>query len=318
MSKHRRRIAVFGGTGFLGTHLVRALSSNDFEIVIPSRRPARHKELLVLPNLQVVQADIRNKDEVDQIVENADIVVNLIGILNESKKRNTFERIHAVFPAELAESCRKHKVSQLLHVSSIGAAVDAPSAYLRSKGRAEAALKEFMDKGLSITIFRPSVIFGANDSFTRKFELLLRLAKGVFLMVCPDARMQPVYVKDVVQCMVRAIGEPAAVGQIYELGGPEELTLFEIVSRIDKLTGGNHKIIRLSQAQSSMLASFIQFVPGKFFTPDNLLSLQVPNVCSNQLPDWFGYQPRRFTDVAATYLQVRSNRFDRYRRHARR
>lgn len=318
MNKNRRRIVVFGGTGFLGTHLVRALASDDFEIVIPSRRPARHKELLVLPSLQVMQADIRNKDEVDQIVENADIVVNLVGILNESKKRNTFERIHAVFPAELADSCLKHKVSQLLHVSSIGAAIDAPSAYLRSKGAAEAKLKECMDKGLSITIFRPSVIFGANDSFTRKFELLLRLAKGVFLLVCPEAQMQPVYVKDVVQCMIRAIDEPAAVGQIYELGGPEVLTLFEIVSRIDEMTGGHHKIIRLSQAQSSMLASFIQYVPGKFFTPDNLLSLQVPNVCSSQLPDWFGYQPRSFADVAATYLQARSNRFDRYRRHARR
>ena len=131
--------------------------------------------------------------------------------------------------------------------------------------------------------------------------------------------MQPVYVQDVVECIAQAMNEPRADGKCYELAGPEELELFEIVSLIDELIQGNHKIIRLSPAVSRRMAAFMQYIPGKPLTPDNLLSLQVPNVSSETLPEWFGVQPCRLADIAETYLRPRSsNRFDRYRARARR
>ena len=312
-------VVLFGGTGFVGTHLARKLASMHFNIVVPTRRPHRHRDLLVLPTLKLVKANIQDEDDINKLVENANVVVNLVGILNETGKGSSFENIHVKFPEKLAKTCLKSQVNQFIHISSIGANIDAPSAYLRSKGQAEALISRVAEQGLSTTIFRPSVIFGPDDSFTRRFEQLLKLSMGWFFLVSPESRMQPVYVQDVVECIAQAMNEPRAAGKCYELAGPEEFNLFEIVSLIDELIQGNHKIIRLSPAVSRRMAAFMQYIPGKPLTPDNLLSLQVPNVSSETLPGWFGIEPCRLADIAETYLRPRSsNRFDRYRARARR
>ena len=310
------RVVLFGGTGFVGRHLANALFDQGCEVVIVSRRPQRHRHLLVLPTVHMVEGDIHDCASVSRLVENADAVVNLIGILNEGRGDNTFERIHSRFPENLAAACIEQSVGRLIHVSAIGSKTDAPSSYLQSKGRGETAIVAAMDRGLSATVFRPSIVFGPHGGITQMFERMLKLAKGFFLVVCPDAQMQPVHVQDVAHCIAQSLREPQAAGNCYDLAGPDVLTLYEIVSIINELSGCNRRLIRVNDSVSSLVASVLQYLPGKPITPDNVLSMQVPSVSDSGFPEFWDSPLRGMRQTAESWLTTRENKFNAYRGHA--
>ena len=192
-----RRIVVLGGSGFVGSALVARLAAQGDNVVVPVRRRAPARHLILLPTVDVVEADVHDPATLAALVRGADAVVNLVGILNESG-RTTFERVHADLTRGTVDACRAGGVRRLLHMSALNADPSGPSRYLRSKGEAEAAV---VASGLAWTIFRPSVIFGAGDSFLTLFARLAR-ALPVIALAAPDARFQPVHVGDVVTAQV--------------------------------------------------------------------------------------------------------------------
>ncbi len=315
-SRKRMRTALFGGTGFVGRHLVSALFNQGCKVVIVSRHPQRHKHLLVLPGIDIVEGDIHDTDSLASLVRGADAVFNLIGILHDGRGRSTFEKVHADFPENLAAACLEQGVGRLIHISAIGTSVNAPSEYLKSKGRGEDAVVAAMDQGLDATVFRPSIIFGPNGGITQMFEQMLRLSIGVFPVICPNALMQPVHVVDVASCIAQCLSEPQTIGNCYDLAGPEILTLYEIVSIINELSGSRRKLIKVAEPVSRLMAAIMQYLPGKPLSPDNVASMQVPSVSDMPFPDYYASPLRGMRQTADCWLTARENRYNALRAHS--
>ncbi|MFQ5936235.1 MAG: complex I NDUFA9 subunit family protein [Acidiferrobacterales bacterium] len=313
-------ICLLGGTGFVGCSLARRLVALGHHVRIITRRRERKKRgLLVLPTLSMIEGDVHNPALLRQQFERMDAVINLIGILNERGRRGKgFERVHVELPRKVVNACREVGVPRLLHMSALRAAVNAPSHYLRTKAKGEEVVHSVETTEFHVTSFRPSVIFGPDDSFINRFAQLLRLSPFFFPLACPGARFQPVYVEDVVEAFVRSLDDHLAFGQRYDLCGPNIYTLRELLIYV---AGVQRKIIALSDRMSKLQASLIEFVPGKPFSLDNYRSLQVNSVCDRGFPPIFGIQPAALEQVVPTYLVRRPTRSDRYsilRRLARR
>lgn len=299
----RLRIAVLGGTGFVGHALCERLVVDGHEVRILTRHRERHRDLLVLPTAQVIEADVHNPAVLKREFQGLDAVVNLVGILNESGRDGKgFERAHAELPAKVVQACRQSGVTRLLHMSALYASPDGPSHYLRSKGRGEQVVQAADCNTLHVTSFRPSVIFGPRDSFTNRFAGLLRQVPFVFPLACASARLQPVYVEDVVQAFVLALERRATFGKRYNLCGPQAYSLQEIVAYLAQQLGLKRYILPLNNLFSSLQAAVLQFAPGKPFTPDNYRSLQIASVCDAAFPAIFGISPSRFDEIVPTYI----------------
>jgi NADH dehydrogenase len=297
------RIGILGGTGFVGQRLCLRLAAAGHDLWVWSRRRERHRELLVLPTAQVVEADVHNPAVLQREFEGLDAVINLVGILNEKGRDGSgFERAHAELPAKVVQACRQAGVGRLLHMSALGVSPDAPSFYLRSKARGEQVVHEAEGPALHVTSLRPSVIFGPGDSFTNRFATLLRQVPVAFPLACARSRLQPVYVEDVVSAFVAALDRHATYGQRYELCGPQAYSLAEIVAYLAGVLGLRRRIVPLGDGLSRLQAALLQFAPGKPFTPDNYRSLQVASTCEKPFPAVFGVTPARFEDVVPTYL----------------
>jgi len=297
------RIAILGGTGFVGHSLCERLVMAGHEVRILTRHRERHRDLLVLPTAQVVEADVHNPAVLKREFQGQDVVVNLVGILNESGRDGKgFERAHAELAAKVVQACRQNGVARLLHMSALHASPDGPSHYLRSKGRGEQIVQAAESNTLHVTSFRPSVIFGPRDSFTNRFAGLLRQVPFVFPLACPNARLQPVFVEDVVQAFVLALDRQATFGQRYNLCGPQVYSLREIVTWLARQLGLKRRILPLNNSLSMLQAAVMQFAPGKPFTLDNYRSLQLANICEGSFPAIFGITPSRFADVVPTYI----------------
>jgi len=297
------RIAVLGGTGFVGGSLCERLVAAGHEVRILTRHAERHRDLLVLPTAQVVEADVHNPIVLKREFHGLDAVVNLVGILNESGRDGKgFERVHVELPAKVVQACRQSGVTRLLHMSALHASPEGPSHYLRSKGRGEQIVHEAESSSLHVTSFRPSVIFGPRDSFTNRFAGLLRQVPFVFPLACASARLQPVYIGDVVQAFVLALDRHATYGKRYNLCGPQAYSLREIVTYLARQLGLERHILPLNNTLSYLQAAVLQFAPGKPFTPDNYRSLQVASVCEASFPAIFGITPSRLDEVLPTYI----------------
>ena len=299
----RLRIAVLGGTGFVGRSLCARLVEAGHEVFVLTRRRERHRDFLVLPTAQVIEADVYHPAALKSAFHGLDAVINLVGILNESGRNGKgFERVHAELPARVVQACRQASVSRLLHMGALHAGADAPSHYLRSKARGAQIVHEADGTELHVTSFHPSVIFGPYDSFTNRFAALLRRIPLVFPLACPNARMQPVYVEDVVQAFVGSLERYETFGQRYNLCGPEVFTLQEIVAYLVSVLGLKRRILPLGDGLSRLQATVMQFAPGKPFTPDNYRSLQVASICEGSFPAVFGVTPARFAAIVPSYL----------------
>jgi NADH dehydrogenase len=279
-------------------------------VTVPSRHRERAKHLLPLPTVDVVETDIMAPGALEALAGGRQAVINLVGILH-----GDFERVHAELPRRVVAACRARGVGRLLHMSALGASPGAPSEYLRTKAAGEQAALAATD--LAVTAFRPSVIFGPEDAFLNTFAALARTFP-VLPIACPQARFQPVYVADVAQAMCRALDDLSTHGKTYELCGPRQYTLKELVELVCEMTGRHRAVIGLSDRLSYWQAFVMERLPGKLITRDNLRSMQVPNVCAGVFP--FGIRPEALEAAAPAYLAPAGprERYPRLRWRARR
>ncbi len=315
--KNSRHICVLGGSGFVGTHLVNRLADEGYQITVLSRHPERQRHLLVLPTVKVEQADVCDEEALSDHFQGVDTVINLIGLLYEAGK-DSFARVHVELSRKVASACRAAGVRRLLHMSALNAdEARGVSAYLRSKGEAENHAHALHD--VAVTSFRPSVIFGPNDSFFNRFASLLALSPGFMPLACADARFAPIYVGDVVTAMAKSINEPETYGQRYNLCGPQDYSLRQLVDYTAEQIDAKRLIINLGSGASEVLARIMEWVPGKPLTRDNVASMKADSICQGEFPAVFAIEPSSIDAVVPTYLAKESQGeyFDKLREVAR-
>jgi uncharacterized protein YbjT (DUF2867 family) len=287
-------VLVVGGSGFIGRHFVAALAARGVRVTVPSRRRERAKHLILLPTVDVVQADVFERGVLARLAAGKQAVVNLVGILH-----GDFQRAHVELPQAMVNACRAAGVKRLLHMSALGAARDAPSEYLRSKAMGEAAALAATD--LDVTVFRPSVVFGPEDRFLNLFAQLARFLP-VLALACPRAQFQPVYVGDVAQVMAAALGEKEAFGRRFDLCGPRRYTLRELIDYVCAVTRRRRLVVGLPHWGSVAQAWLLEHLPGKLMTRDNVRSMQVPNICVDAGAVPPGLMPQPLEAIAPGYL----------------
>ncbi len=296
-----KKVLLLGGSGFIGSAIAEALTKRGDFVTVPTRDRERAKHLLLLPTCDVVSANVRDPATLEALIGSHDVVINLIGILH-----GDFNEVHVEFPRRVAEACAKLGVKRLIHMSAIGADAGAdaaaPSNYLASRGRGEAAVREIAKRsGLAVTIFRPSVVYGQGDQFLNMFMGLVKLFP-VIPLGSPDATFQVVWVEDVARAVAMSINMPAAVGKTYPLVGPKVYTLRQLLEFVIWLSGKRRFIVGLGSALSTMQATVFEFLPGKIMTRDNLASMQVPNTSDEPFPSIFG-RAARMEETVCGYLR---------------
>lgn len=305
-------VCIVGGSGFVGRALAEQLAPRGIGVRVITRNRPRAMALTVLPTVEVVVADPHDTASLARAFENMDAVVNLVGILHEGG-RQTFQSCHVELPAKVVEACHSAGVQHLVHMSALGAAESAPSAYLRSKAGGEAAVRRAAGI-LPFTIFRPSVIFGAGDSFLNRFATFARWFP-VIPMPAAGARVQPIWVEDVARCMAAALGDARHFGRAYDLCGPHAATLAELQRFVARTLGRNPAIWALPGPLATLQALVLEHLPGKLLTRDNLRSLEADGTCSQPFPEIFGFKPSPLEAVVPEYLAGTSARarYARYR-----
>jgi NADH dehydrogenase len=271
-------VTVYGGSGFLGRHLVRALAKRHYRIRVAVRRPdlAFHLQPLGrVGQISPVQANLRNAASVEAAAHGADIVVNLVGILFE-RGRQRFDAVHTEGAANVARAAKAHG-ARLVHVSAIGADENSTSAYARSKAAAERLVNEIVPEA---TIVRPSIMFGPEDNFFNLFASLARMSPVLPLVGGGHTKFQPVFVGDVAQAIARAVDGEARAGTIYELGGPEIRTFRQIIEYILQTIERRRLLVPLPFLVAKLQASLMQFMPKPLLTPDQVELLRTDNVVS--------------------------------------
>ena len=349
------KIIVLGGSGFIGRHVCEKLAAAGHSITVPTRRLSSAKHLLPLPRLQLLQCDAHNPAQLERAVAGHDVLVNLIAVLHGDEQR--FDAVHVQLPRTIVSACHAAGVPRIVHISALGAALDAPSLYQRSKARGEAVLAA---SKLDVRMLRPSVVFGAEDKLLNLFASLQKAAPFMPLAGA-DTLFQPVWVEDVAQAVVhlatdnRLPGHTAAAvaagsGQpltqstnqttaqtpaklaattvqstvpvaashtaIFEVCGPQVLTLRQIVALAGRCVGAQRPIFALPAGLASAQAWVMERLPGEpLMSRDNLASMRVPNVASGTLPGLaeLGITAASITTIAPTYLGA-ARTLDAYRK----
>jgi NADH dehydrogenase len=314
-------ICVLGGTGFVGSRLVTRLVGAGHRVTALTRNRERHRHLLVLPELKLVNANVHDAGELAVQFGSADVVVNLVGILNEGWSGGSFQNVHAELARKVATTCRSTGVTRLLHMSSLGAdAGSGPSRYLRTKGEAELIVRSECGDSVDHTIFCPSVIFGPGDSFINRFARLTRLLPLAFPLARASARFAPVYVGDVVEAFMRCLQGGIANGRRLELCGPEVFTLREIVAFTAATLRLRRWVFGLPDILGRLQGMLLGWLPGTPFSLDNFRSLTVDSVCSESGFALLGIEPQSMPGIVRQYLGAKSSNglLDEFRENARR
>jgi NADH dehydrogenase len=294
-------LCVLGGTGFVGTELVERLVREGHWVRVPTRSEGRGDRLRVLDCVELCVANIHDPRTLEDLLRGMDAVINLVGILNESRGAK-FADVHGGLPAKVVAAARTQGVPRLLHMSALGASPQGPSRYLRSKAEGERFVRAA--GSLKSTIFRPSVIFGPGDSLTNRFAGLLRMGGGILPLARAGARFAPICVLDVIEAFLTALHRSDTVGETYELCGPQVLTLEEIVLLTAKVARLPALVVPLPNAVGRIQAALMSLVPGKPFSSDNYRSLTVDSVCRENGCARLNVVPRQMLEVLPTYLGV--------------
>ena len=300
---HPQTITLFGGTGFIGRHLVRRLAKTGAAIRIVTRDA--EKALLLKPMGDVGQivpiaASLRNDMAVARAIQGADIVINLIGILYE-KGRQSFQFAHVETAAKIARLAKEAGASRLLHMSAMGVSASSTALYAKSKYAGEQAVKTFFPDA---TIFRPSIVFGAEDNFFNMFASLAQIAPALPLIGGGLTKFQPVYVGDVAEAFLRAKQNTATRGQTYELGGAQIYSFRQLLELMLNETHRKRCLINLPFPVASLQAAFMEMMPKPMLTRDQVELLKTDNVVSagaKTLRD-LGINPTTMEVILPTYL----------------
>ncbi|MBV8037058.1 complex I NDUFA9 subunit family protein [Roseateles sp.] len=297
-------VLVLGGSGFVGRALCEQLTRRlgaDARITVPTRRLPHARELQSLPGVTVLQADVFR--DLGALLPGHDAVFNLVGILQGSAA--AFEHAHVELPRRLASAMGAAGVRRLVHVGTLGVTEHAPSRYLRSKAAGEAVLQvAAQTHGLELTLLRPSLVFGAGDRSTNLFARLQRRFP-LLPLGGAQARLQPVWVQDLARALVQALLRREAVGQIYEIAGPRELTLAELARLAGRAAGHERPVLPLPAPLAALQALCMECLPGEpLLSRDNLASLRVPNVPGGHQPGLaeLGIAPASLETVLPDYL----------------
>lgn len=297
-----RNVLVVGGSGFVGSAVAERLTAAGLRLVIPTRRRERARHLLLLPTAEVVEADVFDPPTLASLMTGMDAVVSLVGVLHSrsgSPYGPGFARAHVELPKRLVAAARQAGVQRIVHVSALGASADAPSEYQRSKADGEAAIRAAAPD-LAWTILRPSVIFGPGDSFLNLFASLVRRFP-VMPLGGADARFQPVYVEDVADVVAEALQRSDAAGQTFDMAGPTQYSLRELVEYVGDLTGYPRPVIPLPEGLAMLQAGVLEMLPGPLMSRDNVRSMRAPNITAGPPQPW-GRVPTSLEAITPIYL----------------
>jgi NADH dehydrogenase len=300
-------VTVFGGSGFVGRSVVRALAKRDYRIRVAVRRPelAGHLQPLgKVGQIHAVQANLRYPASVEAAMRDSHVAINLVGILAESGAQR-FDAVQGTGAGSVAKAAAAVG-ARMVHVSAIGADENSPARYGRSKAAGEKAVLAAVP---SATILRPSVVFGPEDQFTNRFAALARISPVLPLIGGGLTRMQPVYVGDVATAVADAVEGKTREGAIYELGGPEVLTMRQIIETILATIERKRMLVSLPFGLAELQAMLLQFAPGALkLTPDQVALLRSDNVVSDTAKaagltlEGLGIAPDSLEAIAPQYL----------------
>lgn len=308
------RLVILGGTGFVGRHLVQKLAHDGHDVTLLSRNLAPYFDRLLPPAVQLREIDVHDPLTLQSALVGHDAVINLIGILNEPGDNGRgFKRVHVDLTTNLIAACHLAGVKRLLQMSSLNAG-RGYSHYLQSRGEAEAAVKA---SGLQWTIFEPSVIFGVGDGLFTRFAGLLKLAP-VLPLARAGAKFAPVHVGDVVEAISRSLADRRAIGEVYELYGPDVFTLAEIVRMTARQLRLHRFVLPLPDVLGRLQALAFDLVPGKPFSSDNYRSLLTDSVGGVDGLYRLGISPVRVASILPELLGHEDSRQSRYNRYRRR
>ncbi len=273
---------VFGGSGFIGRYVVKRLAREGYVVRVAVRDPEAAlflKPMGAVGQIVPLHADITDDASVRRAVEGASVVVNLVGILAEARSGD-FNRVQAEGAGRIGRLAAEAGVAKLVHISAIGADVASPSQYAKSKAAGEQAVRAAFP---SATILRPSIVFGPEDAFFNRFAAIARIAP-VMPVIAGGTRMQPVYVGDVADAVMAALARPDAAGAVYELGGPRVWTFRELLAYVLKVTHRDRRLVEIPMGLARLQAIFMELLPGKPLTRDQLVLLSRDNVVSPGVP----------------------------------
>lgn len=296
----RRVATIFGGSGFVGRHIVKRLASQNWTVRVAVRDPERAaflKPMGEAGQIVLVRADIGDADSVAPVVANATAVINLVGILFE-RGRRTFQRLHVDGAETVAKATKAAGVKCFLHMSAIGASMDSAASYARTKAAGERAVAAAFD---GATIHRPSVIFGPEDNFFNQFAQMARFTPALPVF---STRFQPVYVGDVAEAFVRSMNDTSTRGKTYELGGPRVMSFKEIMQLVLRETRRKRFLVPIPLTLGSLQATFLEFLPKPPLTRDQVRLMGNDNVVAAgalTLHD-LGIEPTPVEAIVPSYL----------------
>jgi uncharacterized protein YbjT (DUF2867 family) len=314
-----RLVTVFGGSGFVGRHVVRALAKRGWRVRAAVRRPdlAGHLQPMgTVGQVMAVQANLRYPDSVARAVEGADAVVNLVGILYETG-RQSFDAVQSEGPRAIARAAAKAGISNVVQMSAIGADATSPASYAQTKAAGEQAV---LAEVPSASIMRPSIVFGPEDNFFNQFAGLARMLPALPLIGGGHTKFQPVFVGDVAEAVARALDGQARPGAAYELGGPRVWSFREILEYILKETQRRRALVPLPFPIAELQGRFFELLPMKpLLTRDQVLMLKTDNVVSDAAKaagltlEGLGITPDSVEAIVPSYLYRfrKAGQFDR-------
>ncbi|MDQ6967802.1 MAG: complex I NDUFA9 subunit family protein [Mariprofundaceae bacterium] len=313
-----QRVCIIGGSGFVGRAIVRQAIRAGHHVTVACRHPEKARSLIV-EGVRLVKADLSDGRGLDDAIAGADCVINLVGLLFERGRYN-FDTVHVHGTEHVLAACKRHGVTQYLHMSALGAGAIPASSYSRSKGDAEAYVRQ---SGMAWTLIRPSIIYGAGDSFFTKFKDMSAMLP-ILPVIQPETRFQPVWVEDVARVFVQSIGNRHVHGQTYELAGPKTYSFMELMILLMATLQRTRLLLPVPNIAAKLLASISRLLPTPLLTADQLLLLQHDNVTTGEaFPAQFG-QPEHLESVLPNYitgnqierLQEQLDHFrTRYRKH---
>jgi len=296
-------VTVFGGSGLIGRHTVRALARAGYRVRVAVRAPNLAMYLLPAGNvgqIQIVKCNVRNAEQVAAALHGADAAINLVGVLY-SRGSQSFQALHADAPATIAKAAKDAGVETLVHISTMGISTESESIYSRSKAQGDEAVRAEFPQA---TLVKPSIIFGPEDNFFNKFANLARFLPALPLIGGGYTKFQPVFVGDVAAAIVKCVSDPATRGKTYELGGPNVYSFKEMLEIILRVTDRKRFLIPIPFWLATIQAFFLQFLPEPLLTPDQVRFLKTGNVVSPDALTFkdLGIAPDSLEAVLPTYL----------------